>query len=58
MDATPTTFNAGPEYWHAPVAAAQAPLSNFREPERHESHQPEHKAFEAHDFGDAETHDG
>ncbi len=55
---TTTTVNAGPEYWHAPVAAAEAPRNSFSEPERHEAHQPEHKAFEAHDFGEEETHRG
>jgi hypothetical protein len=51
MDATPTTFNAGPEYWVAPVPAAEAPLSNFSEPEHHEEPADHHRAFEAHDFG-------
>lgn len=51
MDATPTTFNAGPEYWVAPVPAAEAPLSNFSEPEHHEEPDDHHRAFEAHDFG-------
>jgi len=51
--ASATTTNAGPEYWHAPVPAAEAPLHDFGDPQlQHEAHQPEPKAFEAHDFGE------
>lgn len=46
-----TTVNAGPEYWHAPVPAAEAPREGFGMPEVHPAPEDEHRAFEDHDFG-------
>jgi hypothetical protein len=52
MDTTTTgTVNAGPEYWHAPVAAAEAPREDFGMPVAHPEPAEEHRMFEAHDFG-------
>lgn len=48
---TTTTVSADPEYWHAPVAAAEAPRRDFGMPERHPDPADEHRTFEAHDFG-------
>lgn len=47
-DTTPTT----PDYGHAPVAAAEAPLHDFGDPKVHGAeHSEEHKEFQDHDFG-------
>lgn len=53
MDTTTrTTVSAGPEYWLAPVPAAQAPMHDFGDPqEKHDEQPDEHRAFEASDFG-------
>ena len=52
-----TTVSAGPEYWLAPMPAAEAPLHDFGDPQlHHEAQQPDPKAFEAHDFGGDDDH--
>lgn len=50
MDTT-ETISAGPEYWHAPVAAADAPREDFGMPQPHPDTADEHRSYEAHDFG-------
>lgn len=45
------TTHATPDYWQAPVPAAEAPLHDFGDPNLHAEHPDHHKAFQDHDFG-------
>lgn len=40
-----------PDYGHAPIPAAEAPLHDFGDPNLHADHPDHHKAFQDHDFG-------
>jgi hypothetical protein len=40
-----------PDYGHAPIPAAEAPLHDFGDPNLHAEHPDDHKAYQAHDFG-------
>ena len=59
METNTTTPNTPPDFGHAPVAAAEAPLHDFGDPKmRGAEAEVEHEAFRDHDFGSAEDRRG
>lgn len=52
-----TNTTTTPDYGHAPVAAAEAPMHDFGDPKvRGAEPEVEHEAYRDHDFGEADQH--
>lgn len=52
-----TSTTTTPDYGHAPVAAAEAPMHDFGDPKvRGAEPEVEHEAYRDQDFGEADQH--